>query len=152
MRRRPGPADHNEARRAVMSAYRERAEPVLPEAAAVKGAALDFEEEDEKENDRHRWRTRQSRDDPGAKACEATCIFCVGMLFVQVAYIVYTYGMQGTLTLLMSPEGSGLPPPRVTVTYAVRGTPPVGYDPQVCASHCRAGRRRAGRAPATRGS
>ena len=48
-----------------------------------KRAPLDFEAEDEKENDRHRWRARQSRDDPGAKACEATCIFCVGMLFLQ---------------------------------------------------------------------
>lgn len=120
-----------------MSAYRERPETGAPglEQAKSPRPPLDFEEEDEKENDRHRWRTRQSRDDPGAKACEATCIFCVGMLFLQVAYIVYTYGLHGTMTLLMSPEGGGLPPPRVVVTYETTGTMPEGYDPQLVIVH-----------------
>ena len=95
---------------------------------------LNLEEEDEKESDRHRWRQQQSRDDPGAKACEATCIFCVGMLFLQVAWILYTYGIAGTMNLLMAPEeplGRGV---RGTSTYlAVR--PPAGYGSELVVAH-----------------
>lgn len=69
-------------RQRPMSAYRDRDAGGPPAAGEKPG--IDFEAEDEKENDHHRWRARQSRDDPGAKACEATCIFCVGMLFLQV--------------------------------------------------------------------
>lgn len=69
-------------RQRPMSAYRERDNGPPP---AGEKPGIDFEAEDEKENDHHRWRARQSRDDPGAKACEATCIFCVGMLFLQVS-------------------------------------------------------------------
>ena len=95
---------------------------------------LNLEEEDEKENDRHRWRQQQSQNDPGAKACEATCIFCVGMLFLQVAWILYTYGLAGTMNLLMAPEeplGSGV---HSTSTFlAVK--PPAGYDNQIVIAH-----------------
>ena len=59
---------------------------------------------DEKEQDRHRRRQQQSRDDPGAKACEVTCFFCVGLLFLQMGWIVYTYGVSGTVNLLLAPE------------------------------------------------
>lgn len=41
---------------------------------------------------------------------------------------MYTYGLQGTLALLMSPDGAGLPPARVAVTYKATGTLPPGYD------------------------
>ena len=74
-----------------MSGFRERDSQAVAAAAGLDKnprPPLDFEAEDEKENDRHRWRARQSRDDPGAKACEATCIFCVGMLFLQVGTIL----------------------------------------------------------------
>jgi hypothetical protein len=91
-------------------------------------------QEDEKESDRHRWRQQQSQNDPGAKACEATCIFCVGMLFLQVAWILYTYGVQGTMNLLMAPEealGGGL---RSTSTY-LAVSPPPGYGSEVVVLH-----------------
>jgi hypothetical protein len=65
---------------------------------------LRFHAPDEKENDRHRRRQQQSRDDPGAKACEVTCFFCVGLLFLQMGWIVYTYGLSGTVNLLLAPE------------------------------------------------
>ena len=107
--------------------------PRAPDGGGARGG-LNLEEEDEKENDRHRWRQQQSQNDPGAKACEATCIFCVGMLFLQVAWILYTYGLAGTMNLLMAPEeplGSGL---RSTSTYlAIK--PPAGYGSEVVVAH-----------------
>jgi hypothetical protein len=96
--------------------------------------ALNLEEEDEKENDRHRRRQQQSQNDPGAKACEATCVFCVGMLFLQVAWIVYTYGVQGTMNLLMAPEEARRGGPRTCSTY-VTAAAPSGFDPEVVVLH-----------------
>jgi hypothetical protein len=95
---------------------------------------LNLEEEDEKEQDRHRWRQQQSQNDPGAKACEATCIFCVGMLFLQVAWIFYTYGVQGTMNLLMAPEVKLGSAPRTCSTY-VALAPPTGYGSEVLVLH-----------------
>jgi hypothetical protein len=105
----------------------------MPREGGVARAGLNLEEEDEKENDRHRWRQQQSQNDPGAKACEATCIFCVGMLFLQVAWILYTYGLAGTMNLLMAPEeplGSGV---HSTSTFLV--VPPAGYGSEVVIAH-----------------
>ena len=98
------------------------------------GRALNLEEEDEKENDRHRRRQQQSQNDPGAKACEATCIFCVGMLFLQVAWILYTYGVQGTMNLLMAPEEPLHGGPRTCSTY-MSVSPPAGYNEEVVVLH-----------------
>jgi hypothetical protein len=102
--------------------------------AGMPARALNLEEEDEKENDRHRRRQQQSQNDPGAKACEATCVFCVGMLFLQVAWIVYTYGVQGTMNLLMAPEEALRGGPRTCSTY-VTSAAPSGYDAEVVVLH-----------------
>lgn len=98
------------------------------------GSVLDLELEDEKENDRHRRRTQQSRDDPGAKACEAMCVLCVGLLFVQVAFIVYSNGLDGTIRLLMAPEQPLRQGPRVH-SYRVSGPTPDGYSDAVTVAY-----------------
>ena len=103
-------------------------------APASSGSVLDLELEDEKENDRHRRRTQQSRDDPGAKACEAMCVLCVGLLFVQVAFIVYSNGLDGTIKLLMAPEQPLRQGPRVK-HYRVGGTAPDGYSDAVTVAY-----------------
>jgi len=101
---------------------------VPPEEPPARGV-LNLELEDEKESDRHRRRQQQSRDDPGAKACEATCVCCVGLLFFQVAWIVYTYGLDGTVGLLMAPEA----PLRASghVSSYRAASPPPGYGERV---------------------
>jgi hypothetical protein len=101
---------------------------------ASSGSVLDLELEDEKENDRHRRRTQQSRDDPGAKACEAMCVLCVGLLFVQVAFIVYSNGLDGTIKLLMAPEQPLKQVPRVR-SYRVSGAAPDGYSDAVTVAY-----------------
>jgi len=82
-------------------------------------------------------RQQQSADDPGAKACEATCICCVGLLFLQVIWIVYTYGLDGTVSLLMAPEtGRGLHTLSGPAFFAYSAvSPPAGYDARVLVLH-----------------
>ena len=56
------------------------------------------------------------------------------MLFLQVAWILYTYGVQGTMNLLMAPEeplGTGL---RSCSTY-LAVSPPRGYGAEVVVLH-----------------
>ena len=56
------------------------------------------------------------------------------MLFLQVAWILYTYGVQGTMNLLMAPEealGGGL---RSASTY-LAVSPPPGYGSEVTVLH-----------------
>lgn len=117
-----------------------RLSPERPAPAGTSGSksVLDLELEDEKENDRHRRRTQQSRDDPGAKACEAMCILCVGLLFLQVAWIVYTHGVDGTVKLLMAPEQPLRHGAVTTHSYKVAGAPE-GYSDAVSVTYDAAG-------------
>jgi hypothetical protein len=109
-------------------------QPADPAGASRNGSVLDLELEDEKENDRHRRRTQQSRDDPGAKACEAMCVLCVGLLFFQVAWIVYSNGIDGTLKLLMAPE-QPLHHGPAAHAYRVLGARPEGYSDAVTVNY-----------------